>query len=365
MSTDDTDVDPAKPDVGRSGKTMVVDDPQAIWHLSRMRAYSEASQAILAAMDEKLPKNTHERRSRKLAEDMNDKAQKAWAEFARCASANEYENEMIAEIGIPDDVRPNVHDNVVVLTWNSASNGENSTWGVFEVRAQADRTDRGFQLTTPFREVQIDRLPEGTQLIRINDPRHAATAALSEIFEMIIRDIESFCVGLQPEQIWQRMRYQAMFYQKVVRISVETLPDDEYRSWEPSLPERINIKDAPAIIARLAATSRAQQILAMHIAARFYLSRIDSAEQGPDDDEEARWVKQVSDALSEARRTLKDALEGYNAAIMAFANIPAQGRSAVAIMRPRPRSLPLLAIVPRESVGGKVSPQEMPLPNRA
>jgi hypothetical protein len=319
------------------------------WHLGRMKAARDTIDELAAAITTSEADNDTHRRVRRVIDQLNEQSTKEWLAYVDVASSNEFEREVMVKKGMPDRVELDDIDQVVQAMFEGSSDKRQESWGVFQVHAEQDRTGQPFNLTTPFREVKLSVFPADTQFIRINDHRHAATAALLEIFEMIRRDIRGFSKGFNYPQVWQRMTYQASFYQKAVRASAKTLPADEFRSWEPKLPATVDIRQAPHIVAELAGTARAQQILALHVVARFLMYKIAECERELPDEREPAWVDRTLMAIEEAYKIMDEAIAGYNAALMTHYGIPAAEFTPHTILRPIPRDLPMVAVMP---IGG-------------
>lgn len=331
---------------GKGTDAAVVTNTEETWHLAQLSAYRDVADRLTKMLEASGgPETALHRRLRRMITDIHGRIRTQYCDYVAVVSPNELERSAMLKIGAPDMVELNMKERVVTAEWAEAP-GDSDLVGVFEVQTEADNTDQTFSLTTPFREIRVDRMPEGTKKITINDPRHAATAALSEIFDMITRDITEFSKDLAPEQVWQRMAYQVTFYKKAVRLQSKSLPNDEYRTWEPQMPARMDIEMAPQIIANTAGTSRAQQILALYMAARYYGDLMSSCERDASDLDEAAWVAQTCKTLGKANALLQEVIVGYNSALMAMNHIKDDGSTCINVMKPMPRGLPVLAVIP-------------------
>jgi len=351
---------------------IIVTGTAQAWHLARLDMARDVIDELAAAISTTEPDNDTHRRVRRVIESLNDRTLQEWQAFVDVATSTEMDRDAMLKVGVPEKIDLNDIEQVVNLMWQGSLDVRQENWGVFEVHAEKDRTGQSFNLTTPFREVRISSLPEGTRLIRINDKRHAATAALAEILSMIRRDLRGFSQGFNSTQVWQRMAFQAAFYHKAVRAAAKTLPADEFLSWEASLPARhvamhqkdkktgldAEILDGPRLIVELAGTARAQQILALFIVARFYTDLVNECEREMFEQREPAWVERTVIALTEAGEIMDRAIAGYNTALMAFYRLPSDQYHAMTILKPVPRDVPILAVIPQ---GTGATPVELRL----
>ncbi len=73
---------------------------------------------------------------------------------------------------------------------------------------------------------------------------------------------------------------------------------------------------------------------------------MDESQKAQPEADECDWLAATLRLLDKARTAVETAMQGYNLALMAFAGVSARGASAMAITRPVPHGLPVLAIVP-------------------
>lgn len=340
---------PPRVNAGRKGySTLVVIRTEPTWHLSKyaaLRAVFREIQSLLE-MDKTVAMTSS---MAKALSSVDSGAKRSWQEFIESTQRTPYELEALASNGEPSIVELDPEEQVAVVMWkDDAEPPASEEWGghLLEVTHAPDGTGRSFHLSTPFREIYIKSLPKDTKFVRITDMRHAITAALREVLDTILRDIGSFRDGLNVEQIWQRMRYQSAFLHAGVRVATRSLPEDEFRTWREQLPVDISLVEAPTRISEIASTMRAQRILALHVIATIYGNAISECEKQRSA-QERDWVKKTIAMLSSAKETLDTAMEGYTAALLAFAKLARDRKhELLTILSPVPRTLPLLALVP-------------------
>jgi len=352
---------PGKDRTGCGTRTII--HPVETWHLARLAALREFKEELAPAITAKHSDPESVTELSRLLDWATAQIQASWLAYVEASCVHKYESDRLLDLGAPDIVELEDNEQVVKAMWYPQE-VQRESWGIFEARAPDDRTNLPFLLTTPFREVRLASLPKGTQIIPIKDCRLAATAMLHEIIEMILRDIRTFSVGLEADQLWQRMVYQARFYRLAVKDAIKTLPADEYVvskdetktlsvdeyvKTDPILPEQVNLQDAPRIIEELCCTTRARHILALHIVARFYTDLIARCELKHADAGESDWVERVLVELTDAHHLVKETIAGYTAAVMAWARVSPEGKTVLTILSPYPKGVPALAIIPNDA----------------
>lgn len=340
---------PPRVNAGRKGyTTMVVARTEPTWHLSRYAALRGVYREVQMLLEADKSVSMTSSMSKALAS-IDAGARQSWHEFIESTQGTPYEYDALVRSGEPSIVEMDPGEQVAVVMWKDDSEPVNvDEWGghLLEVNHPQDGTGRSFHLSTPFREINLKSLPEGTRFVRITDMRHSVTAALREVIETILRDIHSFREGLNAEQIWQRMRYQSAFMRAGVRVATRHLPEDEYRTWREQLPVDVTLVEAPTRISEIASTLRAQRILALHVVATIYGDAISDCEKQRSSSERD-WVKKTVAMLNSAKDTLDTAMEGYTAALLAFAKLTRDRKhELMTILSPVPRTLPMLALVP-------------------
>lgn len=226
-----------------------------------------------------------------------------------------------------------------VAHWPTTDEEIRDTWGF------VDMTDDGetpFTLVSPFRPVSIADMPEGTQVLRIRDTRHSATAAIVEAMTCAKRDLSSALASNAPEMGWRRANTVISVYRRAAKLVFQTLTEEDFINWNPSTPGGIDISSAPALVAQIAATAKAQSVLAFQIVASWTQAVVDSAQQSKDTPEAA--LQHVRDALS----AMDQSLEAFNHTLLLRSKISPSKVQTMVVFRPIPHSIPVMLAIPRD-----------------
>ncbi|UJJ56740.1 hypothetical protein [Rhodanobacter thiooxydans] len=271
-------------------------------------------------------------------------ADEQWKVFLSRACVTTAEYDAMDAMGPPNTIA--IDDNgLPVAIWESAAPREPSEWPPGLTLAVASH-ETTFIPTVPFRQVNVASLPAGVHTIRITDPRHAAMSALDEVFRVMGHDLDTHVRDAASSIAWRRLAHLVGFYRKAAKLSGDAICEDEFREWEQRTREITPVDQMARVIAEGALTCRAQHVAALQLVARLVGRAMDESQAAALDADEAEWLASTLAVVDESRTVVATAMHGYNLALMAFAGVSAQGTSAMAITRPVPHGLPVLAIVP-------------------
>jgi len=273
-----------------------------------------------------------------------EEADAQWRAFLTRSCLSKAEYDAMDAMGPPNALA--IDDNgLPVAIWESRAPREPSDWPPGLTLAVA-RHETTFIPTVPFRQVNLASLPPSVRTVRITDPRHTATSALDEVFRVMSPDLDAHIRDAAPGVAWRRLAHMVAFYTKAAKLSGDGLCEDEFRDWEQHLCEPTQVDQMARVIAEGALTSRAQHVAALQLVARFVGRTMDESQKAQPEADECDWLAATLRLLDKARTAVETAMQGYNLALMAFAGVSARGASAMAITRPVPHGLPVLAIVP-------------------
>lgn len=242
-------------------------------------------------------------------------------------------------IGQSDKITGELPDSLPfpVAHWPTTDEEIRDTWGF------VDMTDEGetpFTLVSPFRPVSIATMPEGTQVLRIRDTRHSATAAVVEAMTCAKRDLASALAANSPEMCWRRANTVIHVYRRAARLVFQSLTEEDFVNWNPSAPNEIDISTAPALIAHIAATAKAQSVLAFQIISSWAQAVVDTAQQDKGSPESAlQHIRTADEAMGQA-------LDAFNHTLLLRAKIQPQTIRTMVVFRPIPHSIPVMLAIP-------------------
>ncbi|KZC32596.1 MULTISPECIES: hypothetical protein [unclassified Rhodanobacter] len=303
--------------------------------------------------------------TRRLALEIDSLVQQAdlqWRTFLARSCVTVAEYDAMDAMGPPQTIAID-ENGLPVAIWESVTPREPADWPPGLTLAVA-RHETTFIPTVPFRQVNLASLPPGVAVVRITDPRHAAMSALDEVFRVLWHDVDVHMRDALPAIAWRRLAHLAAFYTKAAKLSGEGLGDDEFREWDRRLREDTPVDQMARVIAEGALTSRAQHVAALQLVARFIGRTMDEHQQAAFEGDETDWMASTLITLDRARSNVDVAMQGYNLALMAFAGVASERASAMAITRPVPHGLPVLAIVPEgASVATIAASRALPSPD--
>ena len=279
-----------------------------------------------------------------LREALSAAADGCWHSFAATVATTDVQRETLLRGGKPDHISLNAKEGVPQMSWDQSHAAMVDVWGFFQVRPDNDSTAPEIALSTPFRQIELSRLPEGSKFLPIHDPRHTATAAVEEVIGMIQRDMVRALERYEGEQAWRALRSHAAFLSAAARTSLDRLAEDDFRDWKRPALDGCAIAMAPERVATLALTTRAQQTLALGFVARAYAK----AQEDADDKEEqvqAR-IEHVVKSVDAMVLMLRRMLGVLNESLISTAKLAFRRFTTAVIFRPLPAGVPILAVVP-------------------
>jgi len=242
-------------------------------------------------------------------------------------------------IGSADRITAELQDGMPfpVAHWPTTDDEIRDTWGFVDM---TDSGDVPFTMVAPFRPVSIANMPEGTQVIRIRDTRHSSTAALVEAMTCAKRDLTAALRSSAPEMAWRRANSVISVYRQAAKLVFRTLSEEDFNNWNPSAPGEIDITSAPALIAQIAATAKAQGVLAFQVIYAWTQAIVDSANQTqatPD-----AVIAQIDEALA----SMDESLSAFNKTLLLRSKIAPNTVQTMVVFRPHPHSIPVLLAIP-------------------
>jgi hypothetical protein len=322
-----------QPASDRPGFAIAVHNPTEIWHLSSIVACRKLLDVV---------------------EDPNVRgallaaAETSWQAYVATTARTVGQREALIRAGQPAHIGLDDKEGFPVVTWNDNNPALSDAWGFLQIRPTNSPTTPSLALSTPFRQVELSKLPAGTRCFALHDPRHTATAAVDELVGLVLRDLKRASEQHQGEDAWRALRSHASFLVAAARASLERLPDDDFRDWQrPTLPS-CAIEQASERVAALALTTRAQQALALHFVARGYANVQD--EVGDLDESFAARVAEVARRMETLSKLQQTTLDAFNQSVLAKSKVPYVGVVPTVIFRPIPFGVPVLAAIPEETM---------------
>ncbi|MCD9046724.1 hypothetical protein [Luteimonas sp. MHLX1A] len=288
--------------------------PGEAWHLGRMEAVKE--------LRLRLPRiDTH---ATEVLESIEDAAVIGYGK-----SAKHYPPQTLP----PDFVFDSYLDMPVVVRPHEPVPG----WGKIEF--DPGQSGKPISLITPYRFVDVDSLPEGTRLVAITDPRHAALASVVDVLTCFRSALSFARVATGPDEASARIWDIVLVQLQAGRYATASLPPDEFHGWSNTRVQPGDPFGIPKLVADSAATARAQQALALEACAMW----LDAANTvaGQRDDHFDTLQREVEDAWT----VMSKLLESSNRMVVGE---DWEHVDAMPVMRHARGRIPLLAIVPKD-----------------
>lgn len=291
---------------------------------------------------------------------LNDLTQARWNEYIAASASHPLHADSLRDAGVPEHITYNPATGVPFLTWLSVMDGPQLNWRQINLNILEDKSGQPFTLTPPFRPVRIESLPAGTRRVQISDPVHAATLAVFEVIDAALADLLRAKAAVSARDNWVRMRCVASFYSAVVAERMKELALDDYKDWVVTLPAKIPILNAPAVIARHGSNAIVIQLLAMRTIADFILDSLDRAEKEPGNDSQADMVEQVISEMSQYRDRMNTRAESLNRLLIDESIEDADEYVIQIVTRPVPRGTPFIALIPKSADGQTIAELRAP-----
>lgn len=280
---------------------------------------------------------------------VQDLTQARWNEYVDAAASHPLHADSLRDAGVPEHITYNAAAGLPFLTWLSVMDGPQLNWRQISLNILEDKSGEPFTLTPPFRPVRIESLPADTRRIQITDPVHAATLAVFEVIDAALSDLMRAKASVSARDNWVRIRCVAKFYLEVSNERKKELALDDYKDWVVTLPAKIPILNAPAVIARHAANAVAIQLLAMQTIADFMIDSLDRAEKEPGNATQADMVEQVIHEMAQYRERMRTRADSMNQLLVDDSIEDPDAYVMQTVTRPVPRGTPFIAMIPRAS----------------
>lgn len=307
--------------------------PADAWHLSQGQAFERATRLVRdagsIAGNMRLDEFTEE-----VAKTLAAEADKAWRSYLVRSN-----HAMPIDEGSPDLHVEFDKARDVPVVYLQEDEGACDGWGIVDLETR-DQGEAGLMLATPFRQVDLSRLPSRTHVVKLEDAKHAATAAIAEVLAAACRDIKTAFIAKDAAQAWRRLQQVLQTYRLAAKVALEKLGEDDFHHWSRLIPSKIEIGSGAGLICQLATTSRGQLALATHLVASWIQTMADRLEREHGPAAAELLVEQVSSAhgrfsgASEAMNTVLAVQHGHAPSTF----------TAMVIFRPVPGSIPVLAI---------------------
>lgn len=330
-----------------------------VWPIAHIDAYRELAPALVelhdslsASSGQSMFPAAIQAKVMAVIDRLTDLTQQRWEEFIRASAKHPLHADSLRDVGMPEHITFDPVNGIPFLTWLSVMDGPQLNWRQINISILEDSSGQPFVLTPPFRPVKVDSLPPGTQKVMVTDQVHASTIAVSEVIDAAVEDLLRAKSTVSARDNWIRMRMLANFYTSVVQARMKELALDDFKDWVVTLPAKIPVLNAPAVIARHASNAVVMQVLAMRTIAHFIIDSMDRAEKEPGNTEQVMMVDQVIDEMTAYRDRMATRAHSLNDLLLAEASdLPADYVVQV-VTRPFPRGTPFLAAIPRDQAGG-------------
>ena len=322
-----------------------ISNPEQVWYLARLTAYRDAFH-VFQAVDTSSISSDELQQIRLALDHVRDCADNAWLDYVRLVARSPAERSAYLELGEPEHIRLNTEEGAPVAHWNS---NNPSLAGVFGELLVANGEAPHYHVSDPFKPLDLAALPPGAFKEPLRDSRHCAIAAMHELVTLLRRDIERIVQDNPPPAAWRAMRRHAQFLKQGARISLSYLQHDHFRNWDPTLPLTPNFQQAPHLIDQRAATTTAQQRIALHYTAQCFGRLLEDAESMSSDDTKHR-VDSALAALQQAAQDFDASLDIMNSAILSAARIDPAEVVTLVVFRPTNMPQPMFVAIPRNAL---------------
>lgn len=329
-------------DEGLDGRLWTVQDHVQAWHLSRLATLREI-QAALSGID---PQSFAEGDWDRLQGMLQAGIEEAWTSYVRQVTRHPEDQRDFFAFGQPDQIELDPEQRTIVVHWKASHPYLQNPFGELRLSFQ---DGPAFHISDPFKPIDLASLPEGTFQAPLQDSRHGAVAAMHQLVALVHRDMSRLMNEHPPAEVWKAMRNLARFLQAGANVSLHHLQRDHYRDWDTNLGMPTCFLDAPSHIDRKAATTAAQQRIALHYTAALFSELLSKVMDLFQDDDERR-VQVVLEELALAETGLLEALETHNRAILLPAGIDPAKVVALVAFRVSGGMGPILVAIPKRKL---------------
>lgn len=326
-----------------AGHAVPIHNPAEIWHLAHLSAYRNLLQDVT---------DVEARRALQAA------SEAAWHAYVASCSRTPGQRDALLRAGQPAHIQLDDKEGLPVAVWNDNNPALSDAWGFLQIRPTNSDATPPIALSTPFRQVELTKLPAGTRCLSLHDNRHTATAAVEELVGMVFRDMTRTTERYVGEEAWRALRAHASFLSAAARASLDRLPDDDFRDWERPVLSACAFEQAPERVASLALTTRAQQALALHFVAKAYARAQDEVDERLDNP--ADRIVALARRMTTISTLMQTALDAFNQGVLVRARIALTDVVPAVIFRPIPYGVPVLAAVPAEAMTPSVIARDDP-----
>lgn len=305
--------------------------PAEVWHLAQGAAFEVAAAMVRTALADGLPAGLNDF-SATLTEALADRSRDSFKTFMH-ATDRPLSGSKVVTANLDSAT------NLPMVEWPAAPNS--NSWGMLDLEGAGG--EPGVVLAMPFRPTALDRLPQGTQVVKISDQYHASTAALVEALQCARRDVESTFQVSDSRSAWRQLNRIINIYLTASKLGLSYLKEQDFLNWRVQLPAGVQINAAAGLICSIAATPKAQCGLAVYIMATWLQALADACEKQPAEERQRTFIKR----LHEASQGMEQALHGMNVSAARGVVEGMDGCSTMVVMSPLPESLPVLAIIPK------------------
>lgn len=331
------------------GPITTISDPEQVWHLARLATAREAIAVFPSIDPDTVPPTVLSAVSAYL-DQLDRCAHDAWADYVRLVAFSVAERDAYMAMGEPEHIRLNQEEGTPVAHWNA---NNPSLAGVFGELLVEDEGAPSFHVSDPFRPMDLSALPPSALKIALRDSRHTAIAAMHELVTLIYNDFKGIVRMHGAQESWPVVRRHCQFLKSSARISLSFLQHDHYQQWDPTLEPFAGLQQAPLQIDQKAATTTAQQRLALHYASHGYGAVLEKAEVKSGRTGVDR-IEAAHDLLRSGLADLGRALDAMNATILGVGGIDPAGVAAMVVFRPvsmgEPTLTPMFVAIPREEL---------------
>lgn len=322
----------------KASTSTTIDDPAQAWHLAQVDAFQQALCLLNANLraPERMPAEEIGAAVTRLRLIFGRAAREHWEQYV------DLTEDPTAQPSLMDGETAKVDFDEARARPVVVRGAEQEIWPRVELEG-ADANDR-FEVTAPFRAVVLERLPPGCKLVPIEQAEHTALASMAEVMRMLHADLTAAARGVSPKVGWMRTQRLLRLYRGAVRLTLRAMRDRELRPTTDALLRAVELAQAPQVVAGVAQTMRAQQLIAIHLGAsllRQLMARL-IGEGGTFEERASKLIEIIRYAREETQLTLAKA----NRALARIHHRAQRGEHLEVILRPIPQGPPLLVIVP-------------------
>lgn len=268
-----------------------------------------------------------------------------WTAYVDLEAVGPAERSAMLAAGEPLSITLNSEERTPVAIWKGDTVSSGSAFGEITVPSSEHAGSAGYPISDPFKALDLDALPPSTVTCRLTDPRHTATAALHELVSLLLRDLERIAKAESGSIAWRTFLQHARLLRQSADTALSYLGHDHYAGWDPRLPEISVLQQAASAINQHAATTAAQQRIALHYTAYFFTKMLRTAEMAPNVDDADRAALVLS-LLRESFVLIQTELDTFNSSCAHGLGIVPSAVSMRVVFRPKGILHPVFVAVP-------------------